>query len=129
MIKAITDAKRVAFQGEPGAYSDLACRNAYPNFRTLPCPTFEAAIDETVPVYTGNFRIVRDITAVFPSLRGARVVAERVGLRPVRPEVRLDAEALPGGRVLWHNYGHGGAGVTLSWGCAREVAAVVLNRA
>ena len=34
-------------------------------------------------------RILRDCTAVFPSLRGARVVAERVGLRPVRPEVRL----------------------------------------
>ena len=58
-------------------------------------------------------RILRDITAVFPALRGARVVAERVGLRPVRPQVRLEAEALPGGRVLWHNYGHGGAGVTL----------------
>ena len=71
-------------------------------------------------------RILRDCTAVFPSLRGARVVAERVGLRPVRPEVRLEAEALPGGRVLWHNYGHGGAGVTLSWGCARELAEAVL---
>jgi D-amino-acid oxidase len=71
-------------------------------------------------------RILRDITAVFPSLRGARVVAERVGLRPVRPEVRLEAEALPGGRVLWHNYGHGGAGVTLSWGCAAELTAAVM---
>jgi prephenate dehydratase len=39
----MTDA--IAFQGSPGAYSDLACRNAYPNWRTLPCPTFEAAID------------------------------------------------------------------------------------
>ena len=56
----------------------------------------------------------------------ARVITERVGLRPCRPEVRLEAEALPGGRVLWHNYGHGGAGVTLSWGCAREVTAAVL---
>ena len=35
----------IAFQGSPGAYSDLACRNAYPNWRTLPCPSFEAAID------------------------------------------------------------------------------------
>ena len=71
-------------------------------------------------------RILRDVSAVFPSLRGARVVAQRVGLRPVRPEVRLEAEALPGGRVLWHNYGHGGAGVTLSWGCAAELTAAVL---
>jgi D-amino-acid oxidase len=71
-------------------------------------------------------RIMRDCTAAFPALRGARVITERVGLRPCRPEVRLEAEALPGGRVLWHNYGHGGAGVTLSWGCARELTGAVL---
>ncbi|MSO90800.1 MAG: prephenate dehydratase [Acetobacteraceae bacterium] len=35
----------IAFQGEPGAYSDLACRYAYPAMKTLPCPTFEAAIE------------------------------------------------------------------------------------
>ncbi|MDE2334125.1 MAG: prephenate dehydratase [Rhodospirillales bacterium] len=35
----------IAFQGRPGAYSDLACRRAYPSWRTLPCETFEAAID------------------------------------------------------------------------------------
>ena len=71
-------------------------------------------------------RIMRDCAAAFPALLGARVVTERVGLRPCRPEVRLESEALPGGRVLWHNYGHGGAGVTLAWGCAREIAAAVL---
>lgn len=43
----------------------------------------------------------------------------RVGLRPVRRQnVRLEQEA--GTRII-HNYGHGGSGVTLSWGCAREV--------
>jgi D-amino-acid oxidase len=67
-------------------------------------------------------RILADCAAAFPVLRGARVIGERVGLRPVRPEVRLEAEELPDGRALWHNYGHGGAGVTLSWGCARELA-------
>jgi D-amino-acid oxidase len=71
-------------------------------------------------------RILRDCAAVFPALREARVVAERVGLRPVRPSVRLEAETLSDGRVLWHNYGHGGAGVTLSWGCAAELASAVL---
>ena len=47
-----------------------------------------------------------------PQLRGARVLQHRVGLRPARPAVRLERE----GRVV-HCYGHGGAGVTLSWGC------------
>ena len=35
----------IAFQGLPGAYSDLSCRKAYPDWTTLPCPSFEAAID------------------------------------------------------------------------------------
>src|SRR5579875_1164471 len=74
-------------------------------------------------------RIVRDCTAVDPRLGDAEVVAHRVGLRPYRPRVRLEAEPLDGGGVLWHNYGHGGAGVTLSWGCAREIASAVLDGA
>lgn len=88
--------------------------------------TAHEGADDLAPRPDVAARILRDIAAVFPSLRGARVVAERVGLRPVRPEVRLEAEALPGGRVLWHNYGHGGAGVTLSWGCAAELTAGIL---
>jgi prephenate dehydratase len=35
----------IAFQGRPGAYSDLACRNAYPAWTTLPCDTFQAAME------------------------------------------------------------------------------------
>jgi D-amino-acid oxidase len=58
--------------------------------------------------------------AAVPALRGARVVGEAVGLRPARPAVRLEAEARDGGAVV-HCYGHGGAGVTLAWGCADEV--------
>jgi len=55
-----------------------------------------------------------------PGLAAARVIRHKVGLRPVRPSVRLERD----GRVV-HCYGHGGAGVTLSWGCAEEVAALV----
>src|ERR1700712_2832489 len=36
---------RIAFQGEHGAYSDLACRNAYPGWETVPCDTFATAIE------------------------------------------------------------------------------------
>jgi D-amino-acid oxidase len=55
-----------------------------------------------------------------PELTGARVLRQKVGLRPVRPEVRLERE----GRVV-HCYGHGGSGVTLAWGCADEVVGLV----
>jgi D-amino-acid oxidase len=72
-------------------------------------------------------RILRDCAAIEPRLSGAAVIAHRVGLRPVRPSVRLEAESLGGGQRLVHNYGHGGAGVTLSWGCAMEVASEVLG--
>ncbi|MBV9618044.1 MAG: FAD-dependent oxidoreductase [Verrucomicrobia bacterium] len=51
-----------------------------------------------------------------------RVLSERVGLRPFRKSgVRLEKEKLSDGRTVIHNYGHGGSGFTLSWGCAREV--------
>jgi D-amino-acid oxidase len=50
------------------------------------------------------------------------VLRERVGLRPFRKSgVRLEKEKLRDGRTLVHNYGHGGSGFTLSWGCAAEV--------
>lgn len=65
--------------------------------------------------------IIRACVAVEPRLADAAVLAHRVGLRPVRPNVRLETESLPDGRHVVHNYGHGGSGVTLSWGCALAV--------
>ena len=59
--------------------------------------------------------------ALEPELRHAAVLSHAVGLRPGRSEVRLESLRRPGG-IIVHNYGHGGAGVTLSWGCADEVA-------
>lgn len=64
--------------------------------------------------------ILERATRLVPALAGARVLAHRVGLRPVRPRVRLERVA-----DVVHCYGHGGAGVTLSWGCAAEVASLV----
>jgi D-amino-acid oxidase len=51
-----------------------------------------------------------------PRLAGARILRHKVGLRPWRPAVRLERE----GDVI-HCYGHGGCGVTVSWGCADDV--------
>ncbi|KAG0698753.1 D-aspartate oxidase [Chionoecetes opilio] len=65
-------------------------------------------------------------TAHIPSLKSAEVVEEWVGLRPYRSKgVRLEADELQlGNRTIpvVHNYGHGGCGVTLFWGCSQEVA-------
>ena len=53
------------------------------------------------------------------------VIAVKVGLRPFRKSgVRLEREGLPNGRIIIHNYGHGGAGFTLSWACAEEAWAI-----
>jgi D-amino-acid oxidase len=50
------------------------------------------------------------------------VLTERVGLRPFRKSgVRIERARLNDGRTVVHDYGHGGAGFTLSWGCAAEV--------
>ncbi|MBV9617558.1 MAG: FAD-dependent oxidoreductase [Ktedonobacteraceae bacterium] len=61
--------------------------------------------------------------AFLPALKQAHLDPQepvRVGLRPARREnVRLEQEP---GTSLIHNYGHGGSGVTFSWGCAQEVA-------
>ena len=69
--------------------------------------------------------ILRRCTALEPRLAGARVLGHRVGLRPGRPAVRLEREGDADQTPCVHCYGHGGAGVTLSWGCAADVVALV----
>lgn len=68
--------------------------------------------------------ILRRAIAMEPRLEESTIRAVRVGLRPMRPHVRLDL--VEGGRGtahrrLVHVYGHGAAGWTMSWGCADEV--------
>ncbi|MEW2296586.1 FAD-dependent oxidoreductase [Streptomyces sp. NPDC006743] len=75
-------------------------------------------------------RIVARCAALRPEIAGARVLEHRVGLRPARRSgVRLERAALADGRALVHNYGHGGAGVTVAWGCARQAAGLLLPAA
>ncbi|MEW6143454.1 MAG: FAD-dependent oxidoreductase [Thermodesulfobacteriota bacterium] len=66
-------------------------------------------------------KILTKCIAIEPSLANAEIIGHKVGLRPGRTEVRLELEELPGGGAVIHDYGHGGAGFTLSWGCAEEV--------
>ena len=70
---------------------------------------------------TTTDRIVAECSCVL-NIDKPIVLAERVGLRPFRKSgVRLERERLRDGRIVIHNYGHGGSGFTLSWGCARDV--------
>ncbi|MFF3705650.1 FAD-dependent oxidoreductase [Streptomyces phaeochromogenes] len=71
--------------------------------------------------------IVERCARLRPAVAGARVLGHRVGLRPSRPVVRLEREVRGGGGVLVHNYGHGGAGVTVAWGCARVAAGLAFG--
>jgi D-amino-acid oxidase len=71
-------------------------------------------------------QILAACTAAVPALAGATVLGHRVGLRPYRPAVRLETERAADGTVIVHNYGHGGSGVTLSWGCAQDAAALAI---
>lgn len=72
--------------------------------------------------------ILARAAALVPALAGATIRGHRVGLRPARPSVRLETERHDTGAVV-HCYGHGGSGVTLSWGCADDVVAEVARLA
>lgn len=66
-------------------------------------------------------------TELVPSLLDAEVAFEWVGLRPQRQPVRVElVRSLTSGQCdVVHNYGHGGHGVTLSWGTAQDAATLV----
>lgn len=86
--------------------------------------TFEPGASDLTPVAATGQAILARCTALVPELASARVLDQLVGLRPARhggARVAVDAASLPGGIRVIHAYGHGGAGVTLGWGCADEV--------
>ena len=72
-------------------------------------------------------QILKKCEALWPELDRTKIVGTAVGLRPSRYEVRLEKEKI-GEKTIIHNYGHGGAGVTLSWGCADEVVKLLRNQ-
>lgn len=69
-------------------------------------------------IYSGTQKMLK-------SLKNAPTIKEWVGLRPGREMVRLETETRRSKdhkkTSIIHNYGHGGCGVTLCWGCADEV--------
>lgn len=83
--------------------------------------TYEEKFDDLCVDDDEVKRIIESCQAVAPELRQIDIAGTNCGLRPVRSTVRLEKQELDDGRQIIHNYGHGGAGVTLSWGCAAEV--------
>ena len=65
--------------------------------------------------------ILRKARELQPELTNMEILEHAVGLRPGRDQIRLELESLSDSCAVIHNYGHGGAGFTLSWGCADEV--------
>jgi D-amino-acid oxidase len=80
---------------------------------------------DTEPVPETAAAILRRCAELEPRLAGAKVLEHKVGLRPGRPEIRLEIEDVAQSPPRVHNYGHGGSGVTLSWGCAEETLRLV----
>ena len=77
-------AKKIVFQGEPGANSHLACREVYPGYEAVPCPTFEDAFAAIasgeaslgmIPIENSIAGRVADIHHLLPS-SGMHIVAE-----------------------------------------------------
>ena len=71
--------------------------------------------------------ILKKCEALWPELDRSKIVGTAVGLRPSRYEIRLEKELISD-KTIVHNYGHGGAGGTLSWGCADEVVKLLKNQ-
>jgi prephenate dehydratase len=80
----MTRLRKIAFQGEPGANSHIACNEAYPGFEPLPCPTFEDAFAAVrnaraalamIPIDNSVAGRVADIHHLMPQ-SGLHIVAE-----------------------------------------------------
>jgi glycine/D-amino acid oxidase-like deaminating enzyme len=68
--------------------------------------------------------ILDDIYDVFPSMQDATIESTWAGLRPGRTPLRLDSETIKTNKndiIVVHCYGHGGSGITLAMGCAKDV--------
>jgi prephenate dehydratase len=75
---------KIVFQGEPGANSDIACREAYPDYAPWPCPTFEDALGAVasgdaalgmIPIENSLAGRVADIHHLMPT-SGLHIIAE-----------------------------------------------------
>lgn len=85
--------------------------------------------EDRAPDSSATAHILTECSRVL-GINPPEILGQTVGLRPFRAAgICLRAVRLLDGRTVIHNYGHGGAGFTLSWGCAAEVVALARNHA
>ncbi|MFD7062488.1 FAD-dependent oxidoreductase [Streptomyces sp. NPDC059906] len=115
------------FSEDTGLSPDLLCIYPHGDNVVMGGTTIDGE-DDLAPDAKAATGILACCAEVEPRLAQARVLEHRVGARPTRATVRVEEEAWEGGTAVVHNYGHGGAGVTLSWGCAEETRALISVR-
>lgn len=84
--------------------------------------TFEENVWDTTPEPDTIQRLYQQAKNMFPVLAEHPVTGSWAGLRPFRKVIRIEQEQ---GTNIIHNYGHGGSGFTLAWGCAEDIAAML----
>lgn len=81
--------------------------------------------DSTIATTEETEEIVQRCARVLPEITSLKVIGASAALRPGRFEVRLELDTSICSIPVLHNYGHGGSGYTISYGCAQEVASMV----
>jgi D-amino-acid oxidase len=134
----VADRELFAVQGQLVVVENPGVRGFFTDYPESRAPTYFIAHDDHVvlggsvvpnserlePDPAVSREIIARCAAVEPALATARIQEHRAGLRPSRPTVRLERE-VRGPLTVIHNYGHGGSGLTLSWGCALDVRALI----
>ena len=115
---------------EPGFPSYIFLDNQTPTYivprkdATIIGGTYEENINTESTEQQTLEEILQRAKSVFEGLEDRKIIGSWAGLRPYRPSVRLERETE---KKIIHNYGHGGSGYTLAFGCAADVCALVNN--
>jgi D-amino-acid oxidase len=112
------------FSEETGMSPDLTC--FYPHGATVVLGGTAIETASEAPDHKAAQAIIERCAEIDPRLATAPVLDHRVGLRPTRATIRVERDT-SGGVPIVHNYGHGGAGVTCSWGCAQRAADIATS--
>jgi D-amino-acid oxidase len=117
-----TVSRALYFQQEGGAFGYIVPRSR-------DC-VLGGTAERGVETLASDDAVTRAILArcrAFEPRLGTEPLSVGVGLRPGRDEIRVERERMADGRWIVHDYGHGGCGITLSWPCAEDARALVLE--